>query len=651
MTTVRRVPDDHPSKNKETGFPVTGSAAEEALDAMDDDEVGIDGFDEDDEDDLDLGPPQQAQAPRVVAVPVVEPARRAPKKPPPRQARPAGPGQGVLQQAAKAQQELEEFIGGLAFGEDQHRIIVNRLEPTHDPKTGENITGTLKTYYMPIGVEELQKAFGGGLYELMIMGPDPMSGRKISLRKRDKIRIAGKPRLDSDFEEERRKEQSDPRADLFVKALESKEREVERLAKEARDAQRLLLEQALKPKDDGALLATVMSLVKEQQSKADSSVAALMQAMREDRKADEERRREEARRDEERRKEEREEARRQREMEERRWQAEEAARTRQHEKELAMLESRSKSEAAESGKMTEVMLKFMEASRKEEQDRARYEKQRQDELSKMQFETMQAASKQSSEMAMSSARFQMELMAEALKEAKTTKKGGIGEMAAELLAVQQLTKELRGEGDEPEQSTAEKILDRVEAFVPSLATAAAGFMSARQQQAHAAPQLPPAPTRMALVDQGPAYGNAPPALTQPAPQPRNALVELPQPQPIEDPFAAVEQPQEAPVAASDANDFTSYVFPKKGADSTEVVTCMLKSIDWGVQQGKTAEEIADEVLPHYVKEFGMIVFMLRKASADELVKFVEERVPQTWALSSPNGEKILRELHEIANET
>lgn len=648
MTTVRRVPDDHPSKDK--GFPVTGSAADEALDAMDD-EVGIEGFDDDeDEDDLDLGPPQ-APPPRVVAVPVVEPARRpAPKKAPPqRQVRPAGPGPGVLQQAAKAQQELEEFIGGLAFGEDQHRIIVNRLEPTHDPKTGENITGTLKTYYMPIGVEELQKAFGGGLYELMIMGPDPLSGRKISLRKRDKIRIAGKPRLDSDFEEERRKEQADPRADLFVKALESKEREVERLAKEARDAQRLLLEQALKPKDDGALLATVMSLVKEQQSKADSSVAALMQAMREDRKADEERRREEARRDEERRKEEREEARRQRELEERRWQLEEAARQRQHEKELAMLESRAKSEAAESGKMTEVMLKFMESSRKEEQERARFEKQRQDELAKMQFEVMQASSKQSSEMAMEAAKFQMQLMGEALKEAKSTKKGGIGEMAAELLAVQQLTKELRGEGDEPEQSTVEKVLDRVEAFVPSLATAAAGFMSARQQQQpQAAPQLP-APTRMAIVDQGPAYGGPPPALQQPAPQPqpRNAFVELPQP--IEDPFAS----QEPSVAAKtpDANDFTSYVFPPKGADATEVVTCMLKSIDWGVQQGKTAEEIADEVLPHYVKEFGMIVFMLKKSSPDELVKFVEERVPQTWALSSPNGEKILRELHEIANET
>jgi len=118
---------------------------------------------------------------------------------------------------------------------------------------------------------------------------------------------------------------------------------------------------------------------------------------------------------------------------------------------------------------------------------------------------------------------------------------------------------------------------------------------------------------------------------------------------VDDPFETEEQ--DVAKAAAAANDFTEYHFPVKGADMTEVVTCLLKNLDFAIQQGKDAEDIADEVLPHFVKEFGMVIFMIRKASADELVKFVEDRVPQTWAIASPNGEKVLRELHEIANET
>jgi hypothetical protein len=645
MTSIRRIPEDHPkAKNDDKVFPMNGPSVEDALDEMDD--VGIDGFDDED-DEVELSPP--APAPRAVAVPVpvpvMEPQKRSPRKPPPRQARPLPPGPNArtLEQAAKAQLELDEFLAGLSFGEDQHRIIVSRLEPTHNPRTGEICTGILKTYYTPITGEDIQKAFGGGLYEIRVMGPDALSGRKNVLRKRDTLRIAGKARLEEDepvMQEERRSD--DGKQDLFLRALESKEREVERLAREAREAQKLLLESALKPKENDTVLTTVISLIKEQQNKTDNSITSLMQAMREERLLEEERRREERRAEEERRREERriEEDRRREERElelERR--REEA---RRHEKEMEILRQNAQRDAVAANSSTEVLLKFMEQSRKEEQERMRAEKARQDELAKMQFEVMQQGNKQAVEMVMESSKFQMGMLQSALQEAKSTKRGGISEMAQELLAFKAMQRELSGEADEEPESTVDKIFNRVEALAPSLAGVASSFMTSRAAQSVQAPQVAPPPQRLALVDQGPV--GEPTVFQNPTP-PRNALVEMP-----EKPLSAQQQPQENEVPAPDANDFTSFNFPKKGADVTEVVTTLVKNLDFAIASGKSAEDIADEVLPYYVENFGMVAFMIKKASADDLVAFIEERVPATWAIATPAGEKVLRELHEIANE-
>lgn len=637
MTTVRRIPDDHPTKSKEEKvFPVNGSQIEEALDDMDD--VGIDGFDDEED-----GPPRPIIA---VPVPVPEPPKRAPRKAPPRA--PPNPRMGMnretLDKAAKAQVELDEFLAGLDFGNDQHRIIVSRLEPTHDTRTGEPRTGILKTFYTPITGEDIQKAFGGGLYELRVMGPDALTGRKNVLRKRDTLRIAGKPKFDFDTEEtQSSKEREDERdtrqqhTDLFLRALESKEKEVERLAREAREAQRLLLETALKPKEDASIVTTVMSLMKEQQTKQESNLAMLMESMREERRLDEERRREERRLEEEHRREERkrEEDRRREEREEARLVRE--AEARRHEKEMEILRQNAQREAQDSNKSTEVLLRFMEQSRKEESERSKAEKDRQDVLAKMQFDVMQQGNRQAVEMVMESSKFQMGMLQSALQEAKSTKRGGISEMAQELIAFREMQKTLSGEADEEPESTVDKIFNRIEGIAPSLATAATTFLTARAQQpAPQQAQLPP-PTRMALVDQGPVENPAPRR-----PQARNALVELPE---------TPEEPQETELAKDPtANDFTAYTFPKVGADVTEVVTTLVKNLDFAVSQGVSADDIADDVLPYYVKNFPTISFMLKGVSADDLVKFIEERVPPNWAIASPAGEKVLRELHAIVKD-
>ncbi len=638
-------------------FPLSGSAAEEALDSMpdfDDDDDNDEDLDEDDlpeeADDEPEARPEARMAPptvRTVPVPIIvqEPRRNAPRK---TQPVPRVP-KASLERQAQNQAEFEDFQSGLSFGQDQHRIIVSRLDPTHHPVTGANVGGILQTFYHRITEDDLQKEFGGGLFEIRIMGPNPATGKGLVLRKKDQIRIFGEPRSPKSLAAPQAQEDS-----ALVKMLEMKDRESQRAHQEAREAQKALLEAMNKPQDNGMLQA-VLTLVKETQNKSDQSIQSLMIQMREERLAEERRREverkeeaqrrdEERRREEDRRREERADLLRRQDQEEKRWREEQESKKQQHEKEMMMLQERLKTEAQQQSKSAEMMMTFLERQREADKSRADEEKRTRENLSKSQMEMAQIGAKQNIELLMESSKFQMSMLKEALVDAKSTKNGGISEVARDLMAFKDLQRALVGEEDEGDKtSSAERIMDKV---LPALSSVAGGFLASRggamgNPGVPPQRQLPPQPQTVAYVDQGPMEDGEEYEEDEPAPQ------YAPQHAPHA-PHAAPPSQQVAQDMPRIDNDFKDFVFPPSGSSNEVIVSSLIKDLDLAVQKDMSPEEIADNVLAKFAEDHPLVAMLLKGASADELVKFIDEKVPKHWAIASPKGESMIRELHEIA---
>lgn len=103
-----------------------------------------------------------------------------------------------------------------------------------------------------------------------------------------------------------------------------------------------------------------------------------------------------------------------------------------------------------------------------------------------------------------------------------------------------------------------------------------------------------------------------------------------------------ELPEEA---KEETNGLKKLTFPAADETDINVISDLLmRNIDWALEQGNDATWIVNNV----VKNFPPIVgAQLAATPVDVIIKQIEERIPDTWKLTSPGGLKIVKEAHAI----
>lgn len=635
VTTIRKNKDEE----KKRLLAEMDKMNEDAFNELDDDDDD-DGDDDDSEEEEDESEEEEEEEDSppvaVVAAPKVEnkPAKRR-GRPPKNQvvtnAPPVGRGRPPTRGRAYFEDAFDEFMEQLEFGPDEHKLSIYRLEPVYD-MSGNKIKGHLDTFQVPIGVDEIKQRYGGGTYEVKIMGPHPQTGKGSVIKTVKKIEIAGAPRDSVNPAQQQQAAGAADSANLeILKALiEAKDRDLKRTYEDSEKKEKMLYQ--LLNKDDGSkdTLVLMMQLMDKADKEKRSSVDSLMAEMREERRIQAEREREERREREAKEAREREERRREEQERDRKWREEQLELQRRHETQLQQLQLKMQQDANSSSKNAEFMLQFLE--KKSEEDRTRSA-----ELMGMQFQLMQEGSRQTVDMMVKAQGIQNSMLTEALKEAKNTKKGGNGlsDLADQVTTLMSIKSLLSGDSAAPEESVAEKIMNRAEAFLPSLGETVAKVMTARSFATPPRKALPP--PQMAYVDEDEEE------LVNMADQ--NTVT--PKPQTTQQPQQPVKQEVDESDMESADNDFTEFHFPDDGASLDITITCLVKNMDLAIRNGMAPKQIVDEVLSKFPAK---VVFLLKSSSADELIGFLEPRVPTHWMIASPKGEQILRAVHTELNK-
>lgn len=552
----------------------------------------------------------------------------APRKPPRKRARRKSAMSDVNE---RIDDDFADIMSGLEFGEGENKINVIRLEPTYDPETGRKIAGHLDTFRHRIDVEDIKKRYGGGVYQVMVHGKDPRTGRS-GIRARKKLEIAGTPIPPPNprEEERQRKAEENKGNELIDSLLEQQARRDEQARRDQMDLRKEIATMQTK-------MFETMAKAAENKTDPTAALAPMLQQMQAAQERQEAIRREELARQELLRKEEREEQRRRDDERQRQWEAAQAAQERQFQLQLEQIkadQARAASEAAaraesERANMA-MMMQFMTKTDSEKEARQR-------EATTMQMQMFQQLNEQSSKFSQA----QLDMMRSQLN----NKEDIFGTM--EKLEVM---RNFFNPQETDDRATWEKVLDRAGEVLPAVVP---GIAAITQGQAQA-PGPAPLPSGGGPRQVGPAAGQMAPGTVMvvddidatqaqigPAPEtyaPQPEVLE-PEAHPQEEQVQTAEnQPQPAPMD----NDLTD--FPEEySGDMTESLTLLVKALDYGI-----ANEVPlDEMYEKTVAKLPMTQKMLLKSvGADMIVNYVEQSdIPAHWAIRSMDAEEKIRQLH------
>lgn len=313
--------------------------------------------------------------------------------------------------------EFYDMMTSLDFGSSQHRIAVSRLTPEYDTLSGKRIVGHLETFPNVISPDEIRQKYGGGKYQLTLLGPKA-TGTGVVIKAKRTIEISGDPiipedpRVASKNAKQKEAEETSSTLDLVRSIVDAKDKDVNRAFEEARETKQLLL-QTLASKNE-----TTSSGLKDFLSAMSQSSAKEKEALLEERRLQEERnkkeleaRLEERRLQEDRLKQEREERR--QELEMLRLQHEKALETMRMENQRVLAEMQAKtSREAEMSRELFLAMQKAETDRTAAQQRAESEKAM---LAQQQHEKMMEM------MRLENQRILAELQARSSQEAQSSK--------------------------------------------------------------------------------------------------------------------------------------------------------------------------------------------------------------------------------------
>lgn len=533
----------------------------------------------------------------------------------------------------KSAHELDALLSSLNFNTRKYEVRVTRIDPAVD-ENGVSCSGWLRTYRQAVTVDQIGQQFGGGTYEIKIVGPHDTTGQPTTL-KTEILNIAGLPApMPRPKDKEREKNET---SEVLRAVTESAER-----------SQQRVMDMLERNKDSstgiGELLPVLAPVLEKLFSKNDDSLKAIMDMQREERRREEERRAEERRvelerraEEQERRREEREEKRRE---DDRRWQEMLRAEERRREEERHLEQERLERAREERERLKEERDAERDRAREERErlrDEARAdaaEKQRQHERDlSMQMERMKQDQLRQTEYMNMMQNLQQTHLDMIANRAET---GGMKAVTEQLLMLKKLSGVLSNEGsDEP--TTFEKFTEGFSNMAQTAMPLVQQIMAGRKQTAQLPAQLPaqyPEPQMMVqkplMVDLGPK---------------RAALPEPQSPPPAQAPAA---EPVQNP--AIQVNDLTQLVMPAENEDMTTAAVLLIKNGDFAVQSGFSAEQIVASVLEPFDKQVPLLMSMVAGMDSEQLVEFIEANVPAEWAILSPKGEELIVAAFELWQE-
>ena len=554
----------------------------------------------------------------------------------------------LRKQTETRHEELNALLASLNFDANNYEVRVTRLEPDVD-ENGVPCDGWLHTYRKSVTVDQIGQRFGGGVYEIVVMGPHEVTG-KITKLKEEPLRIAGHPKPMPSSKDNGK----DGAGEVLRAITESNERNQTRVME--------VLERTQSSSSGLVeILPALAPLLEKLFSKNDDATKAMIEMQREERKAEEERRREdrdERRRDEDRKRDEaqraedrrREEARdeaqrrrdeekradedrRQREREDydRRKEERETERARLQLEQTRVIEAM-KAEAAEKQRQHERDLQAqkdrLEYDRQRERERADDDRRRNQEYVALMQTQMDAI-------------------------AQRSESGGLKAVTEQLLMLKRLQGTLTGDDAEP--TTFEKFQEGFSNMAQTILPVAQSFMTQRKEQQATAraqvqqqPQQQWVPPKPVVMDLGPARAALPPA-QQGQPQPgHTGLPPMPQVNADEVFRQATEQPNPAPQdqAAQDANDLKALAIPAEGGDMMTDAILLIKNADLAVQMDMTAEQIVQSIIVPFENISPLLMSMVGGMNSDQLMQFIEENVPPEWAILSPKGDELITKAFE-----
>lgn len=218
------------------------------------------------------------------------------------------------------QDEFYDSLAALDFGSAQHRFAVARLSPEYDTLTGKRIAGHLETFPYIVTIDEIRQKYGGGKYQLTVMGPRP-TGTGVVMKAKRTVDIAGDPivpedpRLAMKNAKQKESEEASHTLELVKSLVEAKDKDVNRAYQEARETKQLLLQTlAAKNETSSAGLKDILATLSQTSAKEKETLLEERRLQEERARKEMEARQEERRLQEERLKQEREERRQELEM-------------------------------------------------------------------------------------------------------------------------------------------------------------------------------------------------------------------------------------------------------------------------------------------------------------------------------------------------
>lgn len=530
----------------------------------------------------------------------------------------------------RIEEDLEDFYGALNFGSDSHSVMIERLEPKMDDD-GEPISGHLGTFHEKMEVDDVKAKFGGGYYKLTLRGPDSRTGRGTRIKGSKHIRIAGPPKA-------KKNQDSGGKIDAVVSVLlENKDRDLQRLAKEAADSRNLVT--AILTREDKTL-PLVMKMMEENKKEAKESMSPVMQMIMAQREEEKQRLAREAelqiRREAENARLEaaREKERTERiriEAEARKMEQEEARR--RHEQMMKQMELQQQAQQAQQTNMMQLMMQMFQSS-------AKGEKESSSVLLKMMSDNGQQAITQAQQMM----QFQASMFQSALQDAKDTNKskGAFGETLENMAAMKDLFRMFNGQEDDTRPGW-ERAIDKIGETLPTLGATVSQFLQQNKQlgpgQVQSVPTGPMTPGTVVVAEI-----SDPPQVT--GHKPNKTGTKPNQPETQAQPVDSHENGE--PVADDKANDFTEIKIPPSEMPLEQQAIFLAKDLDLAVQNEWEPEKIVADIINKFPPAISAIIL---SQSVDVLIEQLTKNLPDTWALASPIGEEILRDTYIVLKES
>ncbi len=529
----------------------------------------------------------------------------------------------------RIEEDLEDFYGALNFGSDSHSVMIERLEPKMD-EDGEPISGHLGTFHEKMEIDDVKAKFGGGYYKLTLRGPDSRTGKGTRIKGSKHVRIAGQPKA-------KKNQENGSKIDGIVTTLlENKEKDLQRLAKEAAESKNMML--ALLTKEDKTL-PIVIKMMEEQKKEAKESMSPVMQMLLAQKQEEQTRAAREAeaqaKRDIETAKLEmqREKERTERmKIEAEARKAEQADAQRRHEQMIASMKMQADQQAAQQQTMMTLMMNMFQATSRNEKDSNSV-------LLKMMSDNGSQAISQAQQMM----QFQSSMFQAALQDAKDTNKskGAFGETLENMAAMKDLFRMFNGQ-EEDTRPGWERAIDKIGEALPTLGATVSQFLQQNKQLAPAGGQSQPtgpmAPGTVVVAEiDDPPQVTAPKQSNKPSQQPHNN-----QQQPQQ--TSETQQQQDQDVKT---NEFTEIKIPPAEMPLDQQAIYLVKDLDLAVSLDWEPEVIVTEIIQKFPPTITTIIL---SQSADALVKQLCSQVPETWPIASPKGEDILRDTYDALKE-